>query len=82
MKEKLDEYQQSEMNLLDWDAKKRKHCSSARSKLFSISNKIELSERSDKEYSKSDISKDIQEVFDELEPIQEKYDYSKLPQKP
>ena len=24
LKEKLDEYQQSEMNLLDWDAKKRK----------------------------------------------------------
>lgn len=66
----------------DWDVKKGIHYSSARSKLFSISNKIELSERSDKEYSKSDIIKDIQEVFDELEPIQEKYDYSKLPQKP
>lgn len=82
LKEKLDEYQQSEMSLLDWDAKKRKQCSSARSKLFSITNKIELSERSDKDYSKSDIKKDIEEVFNELEPIQEKYDYSKLPEKP
>ena len=82
LKEKLDEYQQSEMNLLDWDAKKRKQCSSARNKLFSITNKIELSERSNKEYSKSDIKKDIEEVFNELEPIQEKYDYSKLPEKP
>ena len=82
LKEKLDEYQQSEMNLLDWDAKKRKQCSSARNKLFSITNKIELSERSNKEYSKSDIKKDIEEVFNELEPIQEKYDYSKLSEKP
>ena len=45
-------------------------------------NKIELSERSNIEYSKSDIKKDIEEVFNELEPIQEKYDYSKLPEKP
>ena len=82
LKVKLDEYQQSEKKLVGWDAKKRKQCSSARNKLFSIINKIELSERSNKEYSKSDIKKDIEEVFNELEPIQEKYDYSKLPEKP
>lgn len=82
LKEKLDEYQQSEMNLLDWDAQKRKQCSSARSKLFSITNKIEISERSDKEYSISDIKKDVEDAFNELEPVLKKYDYSKLPKKP
>ena len=82
LKEKLDEYQQSEMNLLDWDAQKRKQCSSARSKLNAITNKIEIVERTKEKYSNKDIAKDIEEVFNELEPIQHKYDYSKLPKKP
>ena len=82
LKELLDEYQQSEMNLLDWDAQKRKQCSSARSKLNAITNKIEIAERTKEKYSNKDIAKDIEEVFNELEPIQHKYDYSKLPKKP
>jgi len=82
LKEKLDEYQQSEMNLLDWDAKKRKQCSSARNKLVTITNKIETAEKTKGKYSNKEIAKDIEEVFNELEPIQRKYDYSKLPQKP
>ena len=45
LKELLDEFQQSEMDLLDWDAKKRRQCSSARSKLNAITNKIEIAER-------------------------------------
>ena len=31
---------------------------------------------------KTETAKDIEEVFNELEPIQHKYDYSKLPKKP
>lgn len=81
-KELLDEYQKSEMNLLDWDAQKRKQCSSAISKLNAITNKIEIAERTKEKYSNKDIAKDIEEVFNELEPIQHKYDYSKLPKKP
>lgn len=82
LKEKLDEYQQSELNLLDWDAKKRRQCSSVKSMLVSIFNKIELSERTEEKYSSKEIAKDLEEVFNELEPIQKKYDYSKLPRKP
>lgn len=82
LKEKLDEYQQSELSLLDWDAKKRKICSSARDKLFKVTNKIEMSKQSDLKYTKDDIAKDVKEAFDELESVQVKYDYSKLPKKP
>lgn len=81
LKEKIDEYQQSELNLLDWDAKKRKRCREVVSKLFAIQNKIEWDKSTSKKYTKEDISKDIQEVIDELKLIQEKYDYSKLPKK-
>ena len=79
LKEKLDEYQQSEMNLLDWDAKKRKQCSEVGKKLFDIQNRIETSERLNKNYTKKEISEDIKQVIEELKPIQQKYDYSKLP---
>lgn len=82
LKEKLDEYQQSEMSLLDWDAKKRKQCREVGTKLFAIQNKIELDKSTGKKYTKEDISRDIQEVIDELKPIQEKYDYTQLPKKP
>ena len=82
LKELLDEYQKSEYDLLDWDAKKRRTTSSARSKLFDITHKIEMSKISGKEYSVDDISNDIKEAFDELESVQKKYDYSKLPKKP
>lgn len=82
LKELLDEYQKSEYDLLDWDAKKRRTTSSARDKLFAITNKIEMSKRSDMKYTKDEISKDIKEAFDELEFVQTKYDYSKLPEKP
>ena len=79
LKELLDEYQQSEMNLLDWDAKKRKTTTSGRSKLLEITNKIEMLKHGDTKYTKDDIAKDVKEVFDELELVQVKYDYDKLP---
>lgn len=82
LKELLDEYQKSEYNLLDWDAQKRRTCSSAREKLFTINHNIEMSKRSDVKYTNDAIAKDVKEVFDELESVQIKYDYSKLPKKP
>lgn len=82
LKEKIDEYQQSELNLLDWDAKKRKQCREVVSKLFAIQNKIEREKVANKKYTKEEISKDIHEVMEDLKPIQKKYDYSQLPKKP
>ena len=79
LKEKLDEYQQSEMNLLDWDAKKRKHAREVGNKLFNIQNRIEMSKSKDVQYTTSEILEDIKNANDELKPILEKYDYSQLP---
>ena len=82
LKEKLDEYQQSEMSLLDWDAKKRKQCREVGSKLFDIQHRIEMEKITNKKYTKEEISNDIKEVIEDLKLIQVKYDYSKLPKKP
>lgn len=81
LKEKLDEYQQSEMSLLDWDAQKRKQCKKIGNKLFDIQHKIEVEKVTNKKYTKEEIAKDIKEVMEELKNIQIKYDYSKLPKK-
>ena len=82
LKKLLDEYQQSEINLLDWDAKKRKQCREVGSKLFDIQHRIEMEKVINKEYTKEEISNDIKEVIEDLKLIQVKYDYSKLPKKP
>lgn len=81
LKEKLDEYQQSELGLLDWDAQKRKKSNEVSKRLFDIQNKIEMSEQLNKNYTKKEIVEDIKEVIEELKPLQQKYDYSKLPRK-
>lgn len=82
LKEKLDEYQQLEMDLLDWDAQKRKQCRKIETKLFDIQHKIEVEKVTNKKFTKKEIVNDIKEVMEELKFIQIKYDYSKLPKKP
>ena len=79
LKELLDKYSESEFELLDWDAKKRKQCSDVGKKLFDIQNRIDMSEKINKNYTKKEISEDIKQVIEDLKPIQKKYDYSKLP---
>ena len=82
LKEKLDEYQKSELCLLDWDTQKRKQCKEVCTKLFDIQHKIEMEKVTNKKYTKEEIANDIKEVIDDLKSIQVKYDYSKLSQKP
>ncbi len=79
LKEKLDEYQQSELSLLNWDTQKRKKTNELGKKLFGILNKIEMSEQLNKNYTKKEIAEDIKEVIEELKSLQQKYDYSQLP---
>lgn len=82
LKEKLDEYQQSELSLLDWDAQKRKHCREAVSILLKITEKTEKSIKyDDVECSKEEIVEELKKVMEELKTILIKYDYSKLPKK-
>jgi hypothetical protein len=75
-RELLDKYLESEYELLDWNAKKRRQCSEFDKKLFDIQNRIE---KLYKNYTKKEIAEDIKQVIEELKPIQQKYDYSKLP---
>lgn len=80
LKEKLDEYQQSELNLLDWDAQKRKNVRKARQQLFTTIEYLKImQEKKDSLYTIEQAIKDIQFAFEQLEMAEHKYDYSKLP---
>lgn len=82
LKEKLDEYQQSELNLLDWDAQKRKQCRKARQQLFvTIEHLKRMQEKKDSLYTIAQAIEDIQYAFDQLEMVENKYNYSNLPKK-
>ncbi len=80
LKDKIKEYQKYELDLLSWDADKRKHCRKAYSQLFYLKERIKISQEYDnKEYTKDQIIDDITKVMEELKPVEIKYDYSKLP---
>lgn len=78
LKKKIDKYQQTEMSLSDWNAEKRKWWKETGSKLLDIQCKIEVEKVTNKKNTKEAIANDIKKVMEELNPIQFKYDYSKL----
>ena len=81
LKEKIDEYQKSEMDLLEWDAKKRRQATKISKDLFDIKNKIKWSINDGQKYSNEEQVMDIDKAIESLKFINEKYDYSKLPRK-
>lgn len=81
LKEKIDEYQRSEMDLLEWDAKKRRQATKISKDLFDIKNKIKWSINDGQKYSNEEQVMDIDKAIESLKFINEKYDYSKLPRK-
>lgn len=80
LKEIIEQYKKVELELLDFDTKKRRKVSDARQKLFFTIEKLKIMQK-DKEslYTIDKAIEDIQYVFDELEEAEQKYDYSKLP---
>ena len=81
LKEKIHEYEQSELDLLDWDFQKRRAARSARANLIETIERIKRTDKLEKDYPKDKLIEDLQSVFDEIEPIRYKYDYDKLPKK-
>lgn len=80
LKKLLDEYKETQTDILTWDAKKRKTAREVGMKLFNIQEKIDISVRHEEmDYSKEDIIKDINSAIEDIRPIKEKYNYDKLP---
>ena len=80
LKEMIEQYKKSELDLLDFDAQKRKKVRNARQKLFYTMEHLEIMQKNKESlYTVDKAIEDIKNAFDELETVEEKYDYNKLP---
>ena len=80
LKNLIEQYKKSEIDLLDFDSKKRKKVSVARQKLFYTIEHLQiLKDNKDSLYTLDKAIEDIQAAFDELKEAEYKYDYNKLP---
>lgn len=76
----IEKYKKSELDLLDFDAQKRKKVKKARQHLFYTIEHLKIMQESkDSLYTADKAIEDIKNAFDELETVEEKYDYNKLP---
>ena len=82
LKDIIEQYKKSELDLLDFDSNKRKKVSDARQKLFNTIEHLQIMrDNKDSLYTIDKAIEDIKYAFDELKVAEEKYDYSKLPKK-
>ena len=80
LKEMIEKYKQSEFDLLDFDAQKRKKVILARQQLFNTMEHLKIMQQNkDSLYTIDKANEDIKFAFEELEMVQNKYDYGKLP---
>ena len=80
LKNLIEQYKKSELNLLDFDSNKRKKVSDARQKLFYVIEHLQImKDNKDSLYTIDNAIEDIKYAFDELEVAEHKYDSDKLP---
>jgi transcriptional regulator with XRE-family HTH domain len=80
LKNLIDEYKKSELDLLEFDHQKRDTTTKVRKKMFStIENMKTMKEDKDSLYTIDKAIDDVQSAFDQLKMVEEKYDYDKLP---
>jgi len=80
LKDLIEKYKKSELDLLEFDNQKRKKTSSARQTLFNTMEHLKImKDNKDSLYTIDKAIEDIDSAFNELKEVQEKYDYTKLP---
>lgn len=79
LKNMIEKYQQSQMDLLDDSYQKRDNVAKCRTKLHHMMMLLEKYDYSQEIYPTEKILADVKQLYDDLEMSAEKYDYSKLP---
>lgn len=80
LKNLIDEYKKSELDLLEFDHQKRDITRKVRRKMFvTIEHMKVMKENNDSLYTIDKAIDDVQFAFDQLKIVEEKYDYKKLP---
>lgn len=83
LKDKIEEYQQSENDILSFDYEKVKAIRTASEKLFYIQEHLKIMNdpKNESLYTIDKAIEDINNAMNILDPVRDKYDYSKLPKK-
>ncbi len=80
LKNLIDEYKKSELNLLEFDKQKRDITRKVRQKMLATIEDMKIMrENKDSLYTIDKVLDDVQSAFDQLEMVEHKYDSSKLP---
>lgn len=79
LKELLEQYKESETNLLTFDSKKRDKAREVGYKLFDATEKLKWIKEGKEGFTLDQVIKELTEAQKMLDPIMNKYDYSKLP---
>lgn len=80
LKNLIDEYKKSELDLLEFDHQKRSVTRKVRQKMFmAIEHMKTMKENKDSLYTIDKAIDDVQSAFNQLKIVEEKYDYKKLP---
>ncbi len=80
LKELIEMYQKSELDLLEFDRQKRDTTRKVRQKMFTTIEHMKIiKEEKNSLYTIDKAIDDVQSAFDQLEMVEKKYDYKKLP---
>ena len=80
LKKLIDEYKKSQLDLLEFDHKKREVTNKVRKKMFTTIEYMKtMKEDKDNLYTIDKVVDDVQSAFEQLKMVEEKYDYDKLP---
>lgn len=79
LKELLEKYKESETDLLTFDSKKRDKAREVGFKLFDATEKLKWIKEGKEGFTLDQVIKELNEAQKMIDPIMDKYDYSKLP---
>ena len=81
LKELIEKYKESEIDLLQFDSNKRDKAREAGFIIFEVTEHLKLLKEGKSEYTLEQAVEELTKANDLLNPIMEKYDYDKLPKK-
>lgn len=79
LKELIEQYKESETDLLQFDFTKRENARKASFIIFEVAEHLKLLKEGKSEYTLEQAVEELNKVQELLNPVMDKYDYSKLP---
>ena len=81
LKDLIEQYKESETDLLQFDFTKRENARKASFIIFEVAEHLKLLKEGKSEYTLEQAVEELNKVQELLNPVMDKYDYSKLPKR-